>query len=49
MEWMAGAVKRGRYLYCPKGSHLSQYDDQTVYFPGLIRFIRDVIEGEAAR
>ncbi|HEU5249665.1 MAG TPA: proline iminopeptidase-family hydrolase [Thermoanaerobaculia bacterium] len=45
MEWMAGQVKRGRYLYCPNGSHLAEYDDQKVYFEGLIRFIRDVEAG----
>ena len=42
MEWMAGAVTDGRYLYCPNGSHLAQYDDQEVYFEDLIEFIRDV-------
>jgi proline iminopeptidase len=42
MEWMAGQVKRGRYLSCPNGSHLAVYDDQKVYFDGLVRFIRDV-------
>jgi proline iminopeptidase len=42
MEWMAGAVQRGRYLYCPNGSHMAQYDDQEIYFDGLLRFIRDV-------
>jgi proline iminopeptidase len=45
MEWMAGAVKRGRYLYCPNGSHLTLYDDQQVYFTGLVQFIRDVEGG----
>jgi proline iminopeptidase len=45
MEWMAGAVKHGRYLYCPNGSHLAEYDDQKVYFAGLIQFIRDVDRG----
>ncbi|MBA2713690.1 MAG: hypothetical protein H0U55_09090 [Rubrobacteraceae bacterium] len=43
--WMAGAVRRGRYLYCPDGSHLALYDDQTTYFRGLIEFIRDVSAG----
>jgi proline iminopeptidase len=42
MKWMAGKVKHGRYLYCPNGSHLALYDDQEVYFHGLIEFIRDV-------
>ena len=42
MEWMSEEVKNGRYLYCPNGSHLSQYDDQKNYFEGVIRFIHDV-------
>ena len=45
MEWMAGQVQRGRYLFCPKGSHLAIYDDQEVYMKGILRFIRDVDEG----
>ena len=45
MEWMAGAVKHGRYMYCPNGSHLAEYDDQKTYFAGLIQFIRDVEGG----
>lgn len=45
MEWMAGAMKKGRYLYCPNGSHLALYDDQKAYFAGLVRFISDVDEG----
>ena len=45
MEWMAGAVAKGRYLHCPNGSHLALYDDQRVYFEGLTRFIGDVHSG----
>jgi proline iminopeptidase len=45
MEWMAGAVQNGRYVHCPNGSHLAPYDDQQVYFQGLIDFIRDVDAG----
>jgi proline iminopeptidase len=45
MEWMSKQVKRGRYLYCPNGSHLCIYDDQKIYFGGLIQFIRDVDAG----
>jgi proline iminopeptidase len=45
MEWMAGALQRGRYLYCPNGSHMAQYDDQETYFEGLLQFIRDVDAG----
>jgi proline iminopeptidase len=42
MEWMSKEVQHGRYLYCPNGSHLSQYDDQKTYFNGVIKFIDDV-------
>jgi proline iminopeptidase len=45
MEMMAGAVQRGRYLYCPNGSHLAMYDDQATYMEGVTRFIRDVDDG----
>jgi proline iminopeptidase len=44
MEWMSTQVKKGRYLYCSRGSHMAMYDDQKVYFDGLIQFIRDVSE-----
>jgi proline iminopeptidase len=39
MESMARALPNGRYLDCPSGSHLAMYDDQQVYFEGLIRFM----------
>jgi proline iminopeptidase len=42
MEMMASRLPRGRYLYCPNGSHLAMYDDQATYFAGLIEFLRDV-------
>ena len=42
MEMMAGKVQRGRYLFCRNGSHMAMYDDQKVYFDGVVRFIQDV-------
>ena len=45
MEMMAGEVQKGRYLFCPNGSHMVMYDDQKVYVDGVIRFIRDVDAG----
>jgi len=45
MEWMAGAVPKGRYLYCANGSHLALYDDQQVYFGGLLQFLKDLDAG----
>jgi proline iminopeptidase len=42
MHWMSTKVQNGRFLFCPKGSHLSQYDDQKNYFKGVIKFLKDV-------
>ena len=42
MEALSKAVQHGQYLYCPKGSHMSMYDDQLTYFTGLIKFIKEV-------
>lgn len=39
MRWMAEQLPKGRYLHCPEGSHLSQFDDPEHYFPGLIEFL----------
>lgn len=39
MEEMSKLVKNGSYLYCPKGSHLAQWDDQEVYMTGVLQFI----------
>jgi proline iminopeptidase len=36
---MAGQLPAGRYLHCPDGSHLAQFDDPGHYFPGLIDFL----------
>lgn len=45
MKWMSTQVQNGRYLLCPKGSHMSLYDDQAVYMTGLISFMKDVNKG----
>lgn len=45
MEWMADELPKGRYLYCPNGSHLTLYDDQEIFFEGVTRFIHDVDAG----
>jgi proline iminopeptidase len=36
---MAGQVRRGTYLHCPEGSHLSMYDDQQTYMTGLVDWL----------
>ncbi|WP_457654337.1 proline iminopeptidase-family hydrolase [Rhodocaloribacter sp.] len=45
MEMMANEVQRGRYLFCPNGSHMAMYDDQQTYVDGVIRFVHDVDAG----
>ncbi len=42
MEEQSKLVQHGRYLYCPKGSHLSMWDDQQIFMQGVIQFIQDV-------
>ena len=42
MEELSKLVKDGQFLYCPKGSHMSMYDDQFTYFTGLVKFIKGV-------
>ena len=45
MKWIANEVQNGRFLFCPNGSHLSQYDDPKTYFTGVIKFLKDVDNG----
>jgi proline iminopeptidase len=40
MEWMSQQFPRGKYLYCPNGSHLALYDDQQTWFSGVIGFLK---------
>jgi proline iminopeptidase len=48
MEWMAKQLPNGTYLYCPNGSHMALYDDQSTYFEGLIKFLH-VIETKESK
>ena len=45
MEEMSKLCRHGKYLYCPNGAHLSMWDAQEEYYPGIINFIRGVDEG----
>lgn len=45
MEEQSKLVQKGRYLYCPNGSHLAMWDDQKVFMEGVIQFIKDVDTG----
>ncbi|BFM43975.1 proline iminopeptidase-family hydrolase [Flavobacterium sp. CFS9] len=42
MEEQSKLVQKGRYLYCPNGSHLAMWDDQKIFMHGVIQFINDV-------
>ncbi|MBC6988837.1 MULTISPECIES: proline iminopeptidase-family hydrolase [Hymenobacter] len=46
MRWIATQVQNGTALICPKGSHMSLYDDQQTYMNGLTKFILAVDKGE---
>ena len=45
MEEQSKMVVKGRYLYCPDGSHLAMWDDQQVFMKGVVGFIKDVDAG----
>jgi proline iminopeptidase len=43
MEWMSKQVQQGRSL-TTNGGHVAQFDDPGNYFPGVIKFLKDVDE-----
>ncbi len=40
MRWMSAQFPNGKFLLCPEGSHMSLWDDQQHYFPGLLAFLK---------
>ncbi len=46
MKKQSEMVQKGRYLYCPNGSHLAMWDDQQIFMNGVIKFIKDVDQGK---
>ncbi len=46
MEEQSKMVQKGRYLYCPNGSHMCMWDDQAVFMEGVIKFVKDVDSGK---
>jgi proline iminopeptidase len=42
MEMMAKKVQKGRYQFCPNGSHMALFNDPKVYVQDLIKFILNV-------
>ena len=45
MEAQSKMVQKGKYLFCPNGSHLAMWDDQKVFMSGVIKFIKEVDGG----
>jgi len=45
MEEQSKLVQKGRFLFCPNGSHLSMWDDQKIFMNGVIKFIKEVDAG----
>jgi proline iminopeptidase len=46
MKMMSEKLGKGRFLYCPNGSHMAMYDDQQTYMKGLINFLKAVNSGQ---
>ncbi|MFN0201546.1 MAG: proline iminopeptidase-family hydrolase [Bacteroidia bacterium] len=44
MKKQSELVQKGKFLYCPNGSHLSMWDDQEVFMKGIIDFVHEVDE-----
>ncbi len=42
MKWMSTQVKNSSFLLCPNGGHMAMYDDQEIYFNGLLDFVKNV-------
>lgn len=41
MEWMSKEIPDAQFVLCAKGSHMCMWDDQDVYFTGLIGFLKN--------
>lgn len=44
MEEQSKMVQKGKFLYCPNGSHLSMWDDQQVFMNGVVSFVNEVAD-----
>ncbi|PHI19769.1 proline iminopeptidase [Lewinellaceae bacterium SD302] len=40
MKMMSEKLPKGEYLHCPDGSHMAMWDDQEVYFMGIIDWLK---------
>ncbi len=46
MKWVSQQMKHGSFLFCPEGSHMSMWDDQRTYGPGLVKFLKETDKGK---
>lgn len=37
---MATSIPKGQFWLCPNGSHMCMWDDQSIYFQGLLNFLK---------
>ena len=44
LRQMASILPQGQYHHCPNGSHCANFDDQEIYYQGLLRFLAEVCE-----
>ena len=42
LRQMASILPQGQYHHCPNGSHCANFDDQEIYYEGLLRFLAEV-------
>jgi proline iminopeptidase len=42
LQRMAELLPKGQSLICPSGSHLAMWDDQAIYFEGLLKFLNSL-------
>jgi pimeloyl-ACP methyl ester carboxylesterase len=41
MDWKSKEVIQGRFLQCPNSGYIAQYETPEVYFPGLVKFLKE--------
>lgn len=46
MKWVSQQMKHGSFLLCANGSHMSMWDDQHTYGPGLVKFLKGTNAGK---
>ena len=49
MQWMVEEIPSARFLLCPNGAHLAQWDDEENYFNDLNSLLKDIDAGKFVR